>query len=244
MTGSVDFAMANGILGVLGAYSKGAPIRIASAESTGAADLFWYAKTDSGIESLADANGKTMGFSRPGSSTNLVAIALTKHASATPELVPTGGIGDTRTQVMSGQIDIGWSVPPFNLNLVKDGQIRIVARGSDDPELAGQTVRVNVVNADFLANKIDVAARFMQAYSDTVDWMYANLDDALARYAEFNKVDISVARDAIAFYPRESVAVAPVKGLDTSIAQAIEYKRLSAPLSGEQKKELLQLLAR
>ena len=84
LAGSIDVAMSNGILGVIGAYSKGAPVRIISAEGTGAGDAFWYAPTQSGIKSLKDTNGKTVAFSSPGSSTNLILLQLVKQAGATP----------------------------------------------------------------------------------------------------------------------------------------------------------------
>src|SRR3954470_18120412 len=42
ISGSVDLGIAAGVMGVLGAFSKGAPVRIISAETTGAADLYWY----------------------------------------------------------------------------------------------------------------------------------------------------------------------------------------------------------
>ena len=115
LAGSIDVAMSNGILGVIGAYSKGAPVRIISAEGTGAGDAFWYAPTQSGIKSLKDTNGKTVAFSSPGSSTNLILLQLVKQAGTSPKLVPTGGAPATYTQVMTGQIDVGWSVPPFAL---------------------------------------------------------------------------------------------------------------------------------
>src|SRR6267154_327088 len=86
LAGSIDVAMSNGILGVIGAYSKGAPVRIISAEGTGAADAFWYAPTASGIKSLKDTNGKTVAFSSPGSSTNLILLQLVKAAGASPKL--------------------------------------------------------------------------------------------------------------------------------------------------------------
>jgi hypothetical protein len=66
-------------------------------------------KADSPIKSMKDMDGKTMGYSRPGSSTNLVALALSEYFKVKPKLVSTGGIPDTRTQVMSGQIDAGKS---------------------------------------------------------------------------------------------------------------------------------------
>src|SRR5947207_9760051 len=67
IAGSIDIAMTNGTLGVIAAYSKGMPVKIISAEATGAAEAFWYARPDSGITRLADTNGKTVAFSSPGS---------------------------------------------------------------------------------------------------------------------------------------------------------------------------------
>ena len=72
--GSVDVAMSNGLLGTIGAYSKGAPIRVISAQMTGAHELFWYVKADSKIRSLKDADDKTIAFSSPGSSSNLILL--------------------------------------------------------------------------------------------------------------------------------------------------------------------------
>ena len=80
IAGSIDIAMTNGILGVVAAYAKGMPVRIISAEATGAADAFWYARPESGIKRLADTNGKTVAFSSPGSSTNLILLQLINQA--------------------------------------------------------------------------------------------------------------------------------------------------------------------
>src|SRR5262245_10738595 len=143
IAGSIDIAMTNGILGVIAAYAKGMPVKIISAEATGAAEAFWYAKAESGIRSLKDTAGKTVAFSSPGSSTNLILLQLVKEANATPKLVATGGAPGTLTQVMTGQIDVGWSVPPFGLDQLADGRLVIIARGSDAAALGEQTIRVN-----------------------------------------------------------------------------------------------------
>ena len=42
---------------------------------------------------------------------------------------------------MSGQIDVGWSAPPFGLDQLDDGKIRIIASGNDASVFKGQTVR-------------------------------------------------------------------------------------------------------
>src|SRR5262247_2953739 len=91
IAGSIDIAMTNGTLGVIAAYAKGMPVKIISAEATGAPDAFWYARPHSGIASLADTAGRTVAFSSPGSSTNLILLQLMQQAKASAKLVPTGG---------------------------------------------------------------------------------------------------------------------------------------------------------
>src|ERR1700758_4335080 len=141
IAGSIEIAMTNGILGVVAAYAKGMPVKIISAEATGAADAFWYARPDSGITRLADTNGKTIAFSSPGSSSNLILLQLVNQGGAPPKLVATGGAPATLTQVMSGQIDVGWSVPPFVLQQLADGRLVIIARGSDVAAVAQPDLR-------------------------------------------------------------------------------------------------------
>src|SRR5215212_11614517 len=77
LSGSVDVGVAAGIMGVLSAYSKGAPVRILGAQATGAAD-FWYAKSDAQIKTLKDADGKTIAYSTNGSSTHSIVLAFIK----------------------------------------------------------------------------------------------------------------------------------------------------------------------
>ena len=173
IAGSIDIAMTNGTLGVIAAYAKGMPVKIISAEATGAPDAFWYARPESGIKSLADTNGKTVAFSSPGSSTNLILLQLVNQAKVSPKLVATGGAPGTLTQVMSGQIDVGWSVPPFVLQQLADGKLAIIARGSDVAALAQQTIRVNVANANALKEKRDAFVRYIKALSRAIDWAYS-----------------------------------------------------------------------
>lgn len=239
ITGSVDYALTNGVEGVLAAYAKGAPVRIVSSEMRGAGDLFWYVTANSPIRSLKDASGKTMAFSRPGSSSNLVAQQLAAKMGASPKLVSTGAMPATRTQVMSGQIDIGWAAPPFALDAIKKGELRIVARGGDLTDLNAVSIRVNVTTAKFLAERRKAAEAFARAYKESLDWMYANLDTSAAFWAALNKISPEIAKEGIAFYPKERLVPWPVSGLDHSIAAAVTSKRLEKPLTAAQIKELV-----
>jgi NitT/TauT family transport system substrate-binding protein len=239
ITDSADVAIANGILGVIGAASKGAPVKIVSAQMTGAPDLFWYVKADSAVKTMKDLEGRTMGYSRPGSSTHLVAQALAEHFKVKPKLVSTGGVPDTRTQVMSGQIDAGWSAPPYNLDLVNEGKVRIIARGTELTEMNDQTVRVNAASTKFLKEKRDVARRFMKAYHESIEWVYANPEKAAQWYAGFAQITPEVALQTHKIFPRESVAGWPVRGMKQNLDDAVQGKQLAKPMSEADAEKLL-----
>jgi len=239
MTGSVDYALTNGVEGVIAAFAKGAEVRIIGSEMRGAGDIYWYVKADSPIKSIKDVGGKTMAFSRPGSSTHLVAQQLAAKAGVAPKLVSAGAMPATRTQVVSGQIDIGWAAPPFALDAVKKGEFRIVIRGGDLDDLNKVSIRVNVTSAKFLKERPKAAQAFNRAYKESLDWIYANLDKSAAFWAELNKVSAEIAKEGIAFYPKDRLEPWPVSGLDYSIAEAVKSKRLEKPLTAEQIKELV-----
>jgi NitT/TauT family transport system substrate-binding protein len=243
IAGSIDIAMTNGILGVIAAYAKGMPVKIISSEATGAPDAFWYSRPDSGIRSIKDTAGKTVAFSSPGSSTNLIILQLIRQEKVSPKLVATGGAPGTLTQVMSGQIDVGWAVPPFVLQHLAEGRLQIIGRGSDVKELAHQTIRVNVANANALKQKRDAFVRFMKALSKSIDWAYSDLN-AIDFYAELAKVPRTLAqRTRDEFFPKESLQLTDVKGLDLTLKQALEFKYITSPLTTEEvQKGLIDIL--
>ena len=106
LSGSADVGLSNGLLGVVGAYVKGAPVRVISAQMTGAGELYWYARAESGIKNLKDAAGKTVAFSSPGSSSNLILLALLRQGGVNAKTIATGGAPATLTQVMTSQIHL------------------------------------------------------------------------------------------------------------------------------------------
>ena len=137
ISGSVDIGVAAGIMGVLSAFSKGAPVRIIGAETTGASDLYWYVPATRRSRSLKDTDGKTIAYSTNGSSTHGIVTAFMKQYDLKAKPTATGGPAPTLTQVMSGQIDVGWSAPPFGLQQLDEGKIRIIASGNDADGVQG-----------------------------------------------------------------------------------------------------------
>ena len=152
---SVDVGVAAGTMGAMSAFAKGAPVRIIAAETTGASDLYWYVKADSPIKTIKDFDGKTVAYSTNGSSTHMVVMAFIKQFGLKVKAVGTGGPIPTLTQLMSGQIDVGWAAPPDGLDQLDRGEIRYIANGNDAEIFKGQTVRVNITNARTLATRAD-----------------------------------------------------------------------------------------
>jgi len=237
----VDVGVAAGVMGVLGAYSKGAPVRVIGAETTGAKDLYWYAKADSPIKSLKDTDGKTIAYSTNGSSTHGIVTAFVKQYNLKAKPVATGGPAPTLTQVMSGQIDVGWSAPPFGLDQLDQNQIRIVATGNDAAAFKGQTVRLLITNVQTLQNRKPVLDRFMRAYRETIDRMYSD-PVALKTYADFVGItEAKAKRTRDDFFPREAIDPDKVVGLDTIVQDAVALKYTPSALTQQQLGDLIQI---
>jgi NitT/TauT family transport system substrate-binding protein len=75
ISGSVDIGISAGTGAVLGAFTKGAPVRIILAGTTGASDLYWYVPAASPLKSFAELDGKTVAYSTNGASTHTTLLA-------------------------------------------------------------------------------------------------------------------------------------------------------------------------
>jgi ABC-type nitrate/sulfonate/bicarbonate transport system substrate-binding protein len=242
ISGSVDLGIAGGIMGALSAYSKGAPVRIISAETTGAGDLYWYVKADSPIKSIKDANGHTLAYSTRGSSTNGVVLAFIKQYNLNEaKPVAMGGPSANITAVMSGQVDIGWAAPPFGLDQLDKGDIRMIATGNDAAVFKGQTVRVNIANANWLKGHQDIADRYMKAYRETVDFMYHD-PKAIEIYANWlNITPAKAKRTRDDFFKWPAIDPDKIVGLDQIVKDAVDLKFTTTPLTKEQLADLIRI---
>ena len=241
VSGAVDMGFAVGTHGAMAAFSKGAPVRILSAQATGAAD-YWYAKNPA-IKTIKDADGHTIAFSTNGSSTqSIVRTFINEFKLTAAKPTATGNPATTLTTVMTDQVDIGWASPPFGLKEIEEGKIHIVAKATDAALVRGQTIRVNVVNADTLKNRKAVVDRFMAAYREAIDYMYSDNPQVIKDYAEFVKVpEVMAKRVRDEFFPKSLINPDEIKGLEPLMAEAVTLKFIPAPLSKEQIAELIQI---
>lgn len=240
ISGAVDIGTSVGTMGVLGAYAKGAPLRIIAAETTGGAD-YWYANAASPIKTLKDMNGRTIAFSTVGSSTHSVVLAFIKELGVKAKPVATGNPVSTLTQVMTDQIDVGWASPPFGFKELDEGKIRVVARATDLAVVRGQTIRLLATTANVLEKRRDAIQRFMDGYRESLTYVYSDNPKVIVDFANFAGISEDVARRTRDIFTKEMLQADEIKGLDVTMPEAVTLKYLPAPLNSEQIRELIQI---
>ncbi len=237
---AVDVGLSAGLAGAFGGFAKGAPIRIVGASSSGANEVFYYVPSGSALKSLREASGKSIAYSTTGSSTHIGALRfIQEYGLKGTKITPTGDAATTTTQTLTGQVDIGWSVGPFNLDRLAKGEIRMIGRMSDSPHMAAQTIRVQIANASAVQARPDAFKRYRLAYQETLDWMYAS-PEALKMYmgiAEFPEA--SVRRTLDEFITKDSLQIDRVLGIPEAMEDAAQFRFIAEKLTEKQLAELI-----
>ena len=237
ISGAVDVGGASGTTGVMAAFARGAPVRPIGNSMTGADDLFWYVKKDSPLKSMKEAAGKTIAYSTNGSSTHLAVLGFQRHFGIKMKLTAAGSPPAVLTQVLSNQIDIGWSSPPLVVEQLREGIVRILARESEVPEFRDQTVRMTIANLNFINSRPDVLDRLRKAYQEVVDWMYEG-DEVFDVFQKFVGTAPDISREVRAsFFPKKNLDMTRLSGLEHAMRDAIELKFLAQPLTKDQMEE-------
>jgi NitT/TauT family transport system substrate-binding protein len=236
VSGSVDVAVGVSMPGFIGASMKGAPLKMISASFTGASDFSWYVRADSPIHSFKDiTDSTTLAYSSNGSSSQIVLLSLMKQAGVSGKPVATGNLPATLTQVMTGQVDVGYEGNGgFGIGEFQRGDVRFIASGGDLESFHDQTVRGMVVTQATLAGRRDQLVRFLKAYRQTIDWMYRD-PEALQWFADKNGTTLAEAKRVVGMiYPASALRLGPVHHLDQTIAQSVEFKRIpQAPTAAQ-----------
>ncbi|MER2537371.1 MAG: ABC transporter substrate-binding protein [Rhizobiaceae bacterium] len=242
VAGGMDIGYSPGINSVLAAGLQGAPIKVISAEFRGQNDSFFYVKADSPIKGIEDLGGKTVAYSRPGGASEAILLALMADRKIDLKPVTGGAMDATYTMAMTGQIDVGYAVPPTMLKEAQEGKIRVIFSGDDIESQRGITQRVIIASNDFVAKRRDVAAKFLEVLDRCIDWAYANPEKSLEFYAKLNKVDADIAKKGMEFYKRETLAFGPLLELEQSVDQAVSGKFIKEKPTKEQIDGLVQIL--
>ena len=238
ISGKADVGTGVNTMEAMHAYAFGAPVRVIGAQMAGSAN-YWYVPRSSPIKSFKDIDDNTIAYEGNGTSSHYDAIDFIREYGLKAKLVLTGGANATFAHVKAGVVDIGWGAPPFGIDKIARGDIRVVAHANDVPSIRSKTTIVMITNREILRKRRDALARFLLAYRETVEWMYSD-PAALQRYAELADLSKGVARELRdAFFPKEMLLPDSIVGLNAIVKDAIGQRYLQKGLSRGQIRNLV-----
>jgi NitT/TauT family transport system substrate-binding protein len=160
------------------AINSGQPLKIIGGGVESVGDILWVAQPDSPISSVKDVVGKKVGYTSPGSVTNMLILMCFKNAGIDPksvQLIAAGGIGANLSAVLNKAIDAGMSGEPTwsqNKDKVKPA---FWAKDCVSPEM---TQTVAVTTEEYAKTGGDKLRAILAARRDGVRYIKENPDES------------------------------------------------------------------
>jgi NitT/TauT family transport system substrate-binding protein len=162
------------------AINHGEPLVMVAGGTDTVGDILWIAKKGSPLHAFTDLKGKRVGFTAPGSVTNMVLLmALQNHHwdRTAFQMVPAGDIGANLTAVLNGAVDTAMTGEPIWSE--NEDKLQPVFWAKDE---AGDRITQNVciTTREFAASKEGAAKlrALLIARRDGVRYVYAHPDEA------------------------------------------------------------------
>ena len=244
VSGDTKAAMATGAFAAWGAYSQGSQVRIAG-NSLNADDHYWFSAKGSGITELKSpqCNGWKLGFSSPGSSSDMITSSAIEQAGCkNAEGVAAGGPPENLTAVNTGEIDLGWDVWSLLQKPHADNTINVVFRGKDIKPWGNTTSRTIVTTKSWL--NTDACKGFLRAIQRANKFTFNNMEESLdvtvkAMGPEYPEVYKRLIMEQANYRPEE-LDPTLFKGRDTINKLAKQNDFVNQELSSEQMNELIR----
>jgi NitT/TauT family transport system substrate-binding protein len=177
------------------AIRAGQPIKIVCAGVESVADILWIAKPDSPLNSIKDIVGKKIGYTSPGSVTNMLILMAMKAQGIDPgkvTLVPAGGIGANLTAVLSGALDAGMTGEPIWSQ--EKAKVKPVF-WTKDVLPANMTQTIGIVTDEFAAEHPDKIRAIIDGRREGVQYIAAHPDEAAAITAKAYNIEPALTRE-------------------------------------------------
>ncbi len=177
------------------AIRAGQPLKIVCAGAESVADILWIAKPDSPMKSIKDIEGKKIGYTSPGSVTNMLILMAMKAQGVDASkvtLVPAGGIGANLTAVLSGAIDAGMTGEPIWSQ--EKAKVKPVFWTKDvlPPQM---TQTVGIVTSDYAKDHADKIRAIIEGRREGVKFISAHPDEAADITAKAYNIDANLTRE-------------------------------------------------
>jgi NitT/TauT family transport system substrate-binding protein len=177
------------------AIKSGQPLEIINSGVESVGEILWIAKPDSPLKSIKDLVGKKVGFTSPGSVTNMLILMCLKAEGIDPkqvQLVPAGGIGANLSAVLNGAIDTGMTGEPvWSENKSKVKAVFWVK----DILPPNMTQTVGVTTIDYAKSNGDKLKALIEGRREGVKYILAHSDEAADITAKAYQGDAALYRE-------------------------------------------------
>src|SRR5437868_6857499 len=176
------------------AIRAGQPLKIVCAGAESVADILWIAKPDSPLNSIEDIIGRKIGYTSPGSVTNMLILMAMRAKGIDASkvmLVPAGGIGANLTAVLSGAIDAGMTGEPVWSQ--EKSKVKPVF-WTKDVLPAEMTQTVGIVTEELAASAPEKIRAIIEGRREGVKYIQAHPDDAADIVAKTYNIDPALTR--------------------------------------------------
>ena len=212
ISGSADIGVSPGTLGVLGAFAKGAPLRIIAGEATGTAE-YYFVSADSPVKKFQgrEAGHDARLFDRRLRHPHHRAALHEGATSFQAKLVATGTVPATFTPVMCGQVDIGFSTR--RSDSMRRSRARSCCRARQRPRRVCAPDGTGDGRQRERSHEAPRCLRpLIKAYREVIDWMYADRGDrGLREICRDHARHAQTVRDK--FYPKSMLQLDEVEGM-------------------------------
>jgi NitT/TauT family transport system substrate-binding protein len=178
------------------AYISGAPIVAVGGGVQSVAELNWVTTPDSGLDSIEDAVGSTVGYTSPGSVTQgTLNLSLVRAGIDVADVDDRamGGVGEGLTALDGGAIDIASNMEPvYSRN--PDAH-DVVWWASDHIEAFQQTIIIT--SPQMVQDNPDIIEGFLQARARAIDWINENPQEAAEMWAQEGDFEVEAATAAL-----------------------------------------------
>ncbi len=178
----------------LEAINAGQPLKIVNGGVESIGDILWIAKPDSPLNGIKDLAGKRVGFTAPGSVTNMLILMSLKKAGVdlkSVQIVPAGGIGANLSAVLTGALDAAFTGEPTWTQ--ERGKVKAVFWAKDVLG-AEMTQTVGVVTDDFIKSNPEKIRAIILGRAKGVEYIYAHPDEAADITAKAYNMDPKLVR--------------------------------------------------
>ncbi len=178
------------------AINSGQKLIIVAAGAQSVADQLWMVKKDSPLKSIKDVQGKSLGYTAPGSVSNMVALMALRANGMSPKdvkLVPAGDLGANLAAVSSGAVDAGFSDDMIYIQNTDTMRPLFWVRDVMSPRMM-QTVMITT--ADYAKAHPDVIKGLIAGRRDGLAYMAEHPDEAADITAKaYNNPNVTVFRN-------------------------------------------------